>query len=67
MTKPYTASELRQCDRITMQACDPNQMERIRGRLAYTAFVKKHGEAKCRAMTVALKDRDNKRRRHYGR
>ena len=64
--KPYTADELREFDRITMKACSQNQMDRISGRLDEKTFVKKHGMAKCKAMFVALKDRDNKRRRSNG-
>lgn len=63
MTKPYTPAELRELDRITMKACSPNQMDRIVGRLDYRTFEKKHGAEKCRMMNVALKDKDNKRRR----
>lgn len=64
MAKPYTAAELRQFDLITMKACSHSQMDRIRGRLAYTAFAKKHGARKVNALIVAIKDKDNKRRRH---
>jgi hypothetical protein len=47
-----------------MQSCSPNQMDRIVGRLDYRTFEKKHGAAKCRVMGVALKDKDDKRRRN---
>ena len=63
MTKSFTAADLHEFDRITMAACDRSQMTRIKARLDYSAFLKKHGEGKCRAMTTVLKDRDNKRRR----
>jgi hypothetical protein len=66
MTKPYTPAELREFDQITMQTCSPNQMDRIIGRLDYSKFVRQYGAPKCRAMTDALKDRDNKRRRNNG-
>jgi hypothetical protein len=66
MTKLYTAAELREFDRITMQACSRDQMDRIRARLDYSKFFKQHGGAKCLRLTVALKDRDNKRRRSNG-
>lgn len=67
MTKPYTPAELREFDRITMQACSPNQMDRITARLDYHTFFKQHGAAKVLRLTVALKDKDNKRRRSNGR
>jgi hypothetical protein len=64
MAKPYTAADLRAFDILTTKLSSHSQMDRIRARLRYPAFEKKHGEAKCKAMFVALKDRDNKRRRH---
>ena len=59
--KPYTAAELRQFDKLTTMLSSQRQMDRIHARVsAVPAFVKKHGEAKCKAMFEELKRRDRR-------
>jgi hypothetical protein len=59
--KPYTAAELRQFDRLTAMLSSQRQMDRIHARVtAVPAFVKKHGEAKCKTMYEELKRRDRR-------
>jgi hypothetical protein len=58
----YTASELREFDKLTMLCSSRNQMDRIHGRLETQTFVKKHGEAKCNVMFEEIKRRDRRKR-----
>lgn len=53
----YSASELSEFDRITQQMSSPDQLGRIRGRLAVRRFESKHGAEKCRAMFSVLEAR----------
>lgn len=58
---PYTAAELRQFDKLTTMLSSQRQMDRIHARVsAVPAFVKKHGETKCKAMFEELKRRDRR-------
>jgi hypothetical protein len=59
--KPYTAAELKEFDRITLDASSPDQVRRVRGRLAVSQFVVTHGQSKCDAMWEAIQKRDGKR------
>jgi hypothetical protein len=59
--KPYTTAELKEFDRITLDASSPDQVRRVRGRLAISKFVSTHGKGKCDAMWEAIQKRDGKR------
>lgn len=57
--KQWTPQELKRFDKLTRATVSRDQMERIEGRLALTAFVRRKGRAKCDAMWAVIKKRDN--------
>lgn len=58
----WTDAELQEFDRITMRLSSLRQMDRIEARLDLRRFVAQHGDEKCGAMFVVIKERDAKKR-----
>lgn len=58
----YTPAELRQFDRLTLRACSPSQMVRLRARLDLKAFEAARSPAAIAALWAAVLEKDSKRR-----
>jgi hypothetical protein len=54
----WTKEQMRRFDLITLGLSSPNQLRRIKSRLALKVFQDEHGEELCRAMFEELKRRD---------
>lgn len=62
----WTPEELDEFDCLVDTASDANQVTRISGRLALTAFSKLHSKEKCDAMWAHLQERDAKAKKPKG-
>ena len=58
----YSASELREFDRLTDRCSSHDQMTRISARLDLEKFIKKHGKEKCDVMWQEILRKEHKRR-----
>ncbi len=58
--KRWTAEVFTEFERLSDMSGSQDQMERIKARLAWSAFIKNHGRELCDEMFLELKRRDLK-------
>jgi hypothetical protein len=63
----YTAAMMKEFDKLSMMACDLNQVRRIEGRMALQKYIEMHGKDVCEEMFRVLQEKDKAKRKRHGR